>query len=438
MSHLNQSNHTVPAYFIGIYCFLCGFPNLLHLPFFIDRVQLSELWFLGMLLYFTINFKQYRSVLYSLFANKPIKNITIIACLYIFINSIAVLNSFTLNGVLEIIGKLYLLVVLIIILCFCALCNSNELIKTIRISIYGVGITMTVLGLIGWIASIYGFHNDTTEIYLNYPYFGDTHRLRVFTTTPSMYISIINICIVFNLTDYLFFSNNRNYLWLSMFFTLVAVLSFTKSFLFIAIAWIILYLYKYYKSKTLIGFLFLATTMLHFFLTHFLFLKNEKLNDQNFMESPFSSNEILYTFPSNTIVGSGYFQFKKTASYLFFHHPFLGIGPGNYNQEVALLKKQGLYPQHLPAYDPHSTYFGMLAETGFLGLLILISFGFSIWQIIKQSMPYKDPRSFMFFLLFWIVLAESISMDVMNFRHYWILFAAIIFYDYSRRKPLHL
>lgn len=50
----------------------------------------------------------------------------------------------------------------------------------------------------------------------------------------------------------------------------------------------------------------------------------------------------------------------------------VGIGPGNFNHEIANLKMQGNYPVQLSNYDPHSTILGALAETGLFGFLILI------------------------------------------------------------------
>jgi O-antigen ligase len=302
--------------------------------------------------------------------------------------------------------------------------------KSVKIIFTGfniLGISLATIGIIGWILSICGIHNEATQIYLDYPYFGDAHRLKAFTTTPSMYISIITLCIVLSLCNYLFYEKTKLHLFASVFFTITALLTLTKSFLYIVAAWIVLILFKYYKNEVAIIFTFLGFLILQVVLTHFLIIPNEKSNSEKFQSSPYTSNEIIYRGQDFSIIGSGYYTFKKTAWKLFNEFSLSGVGPGNYNRQVARLKAEGFYPANLANYDPHSAYLGALAETGIAGFIAMMLLGLFITGLFVKMEVKSDPFSFSLFLLFLIMIAEGVSMDTMNFRHYWVIIALILF-----------
>ena len=82
----------------------------------------------------------------------------------------------------------------------------------------------------------------------------------------------------------------------------------------------------------------------------------------------------------------------------------------------------------LSSLDPHSTYFGTLAEIGLIGfisvIIILFFFLIIIFKLkILNINSYKN-IALISIVLYYILV--SINIDILNFRHLWIIFAIII------------
>lgn len=417
------------AFLLTIYILLIGIQEPYHLPLLEGKIQLCDIWFLIMLIYVLINWHDFISRLKILVQHKTNRYFIVFGVVYLCAITISIIHSYSHSGLIELLGKCYLMIMSIMVLILLIPMENEKFLNMTFQSFNFLGISLAATGILGWILSILGVHNETTQIYLDYPYFGDTHRLKAFTTTPSMFISIITICIAFSLCNYMFYQKTKFQLLSCVFFTIAAFLTFTKSFLFIIAAWIILYLFKYCKKRAAIMLTFLCFLILQSVLTHFLFIPNKDIYSDKFQSSPYTSNDIIYQGQDMTVIGSGYYTFKKTAWKLFNEYPSTGVGPGNYNLQVAKLKEEGFYPANLANYDPHSTYLGALAETGLIGFISLMMLGLFIAGLFLKMEIKMNPFSFSIFLIFSIQLAEGISMDTMNFRHYWVL-AAIIVYQY--------
>lgn len=120
------------------------------------------------------------------------------------------------------------------------------------------------------------------------------------------------------------------------------------------------------------------------------------------------------------LVESTYLALKRASWVIGSQHLPLGVGPGCFNGALEELKEKGLYPAHLPNYDPHFTWGGAWAETGLLGFLALV---YLSWAGRAQWLKAADPTApvhqvLSIFLL--LLLICSMSMDVMNFRQLWL------------------
>ena len=109
----------------------------------------------------------------------------------------------------------------------------------------------------------------------------------------------------------------------------------------------------------------------------------------------------------------------------FHSSPLFGIGPGNYNQYISELKEVGLHPLNFPNWDPHSTYFGVLAENGIFGLISLVGiFSLIIYKLLKHY-PSQNIYNYALASIIVGLLIDGISLDIMKFRHLWVLIAII-------------
>lgn len=425
-----------PLFFL-LYLISCGFQDLFSLPVLESKLQLPEMVFMtGTVLY--------------IFKHKGLKSLLNIKSQYnhwyfaVAIWILAHLISFLLypnkDGFLEFLGSLYLFVVAFIFVHYFQHYSSSVLRDLLVQSFHSLGWIMSLSALIGYLCSIFIVPNFTAQVFYDYPYFGSVFRLQGFTSTPAMYISIITLSIGFTLYAYFFCGRKSSLLFSALIFSLIALLSYSKSILFIALIWICIYAYSKSIPKPYLLVIFALFVFIHLFLSHFLIVDHQKLNTQNFIHSPYTSNEIIVSGNQWSIVGSGYYSFKKAALHLFSKNPAFGIGPGNYNRAIEGLKSEGLYPAHLPNYDPHSMITGTLAGLGIMGFIALAIMWTALFIELNKKHKMPDSFSFVLLLILGIAWAEGCSMDIMNFRHYWICFAIIVAYhpEICRDKKMEI
>jgi len=123
-----------------------------------------------------------------------------------------------------------------------------------------------------------------------------------------------------------------------------------------------------------------------------------------------------------------YWYKKKAAVKLWQRHPFFGVGPGMFNIWFTKLKESKLVyiPRNFPPSDPHSTYFGALAEQGLFGLLALVMLYFYFIRICmgayrKMQEPYLKNLILCCVSAFVGLAVFGIDVDIMNFRWLWFL-----------------
>jgi len=117
---------------------------------------------------------------------------------------------------------------------------------------------------------------------------------------------------------------------------------------------------------------------------------------------------------------------------MFHQRPWLGIGPGNFSEEIYRRQRHGETWDGLRVttpWDPHSTYLGGLAELGFLGgVAIVMTFGLAVWQVLqamRRAGSIPGP-SLLWGLFSGLVgyLVYAFDIDMLTMRWFW--FAAAL------------
>ncbi|MCX5816436.1 MAG: O-antigen ligase family protein [Proteobacteria bacterium] len=119
-------------------------------------------------------------------------------------------------------------------------------------------------------------------------------------------------------------------------------------------------------------------------------------------------------------------------------YPLFGVGQGVFTDEVkhyvdlSVAKNTSMINDHIiPGIDPHSVYFGALAETGLLGLaaicLFLTLLLRTAWILINKSCAstWKTISTY-FFWGFIGYLITGFFVDILSIRSFWLLGALLL------------
>jgi O-antigen ligase len=254
------------------------------------------------------------------------------------------------------------------------------------------------------------------------------------TPSPNMLASIIMIGVFFQLqklSKNITSSNGKDYLIL---LTLLIGFSLTVSKTIICLLiGIILILYFNYKS--ILSNAWRLTTKISVFVlfiayiigTHFIIAKKGE-SFETLKGDYIAGNQVIET-ASYSVYPSQYWSLKEISFEVISQSFPWGFGPGKFNDFAHELKKNDAFPTHVPYPDPHSTYFGTLAENGLLGLIALIGIIYFVVKYSRNILNNHPVDQYMLACLpniFIVIGIEAISTDVMNFPHYWILLILLV------------
>ena len=202
--------------------------------------------------------------------------------------------------------------------------------------------------------------------------------------------------------------------------------TFTKSVLIASVCALGIFVCKYSKTyRNLIIFTFPFVLLLFVFATHFVVVNKYVFDNQK--ETLFHALDKTSTqlsIGNNYIIKTSYAFLKEKGWFVFKQNPLVGIGSGNFNK-VSFESDKSSYRD---GYDPHSSITGSLAEMGIIGFSAFLSIFVLAFQrivlFLKTDLSLSDRYLLYGFLgIFIFMFCEAIATDVMNFRHFWLIFA---------------
>ena len=225
----------------------------------------------------------------------------------------------------------------------------------------------------------------------------------------------------------------KSKLILLIFFILLffSIITLTKSFIIIIYSLsIILLIYSNLRKsvkKYLIILISFFTTIFFIVITHFIFSldKIDLIEDNIFIVN--TNFYELNIFDTNVFIyPTSYFYNKIASLEAFTQNIFFGVGIGNYNIFINELKFLNIHPNNFPSWDPHSTYFGELAEKGIIGIVsLLLIFVSSTYYFTK--LRFEKIFRIFFLVFFFYIVIESINLDIGKFRHLWFFLSFLSF-----------
>ena len=398
-----------------LYIITIPFQKIIWLPIVISKIQIPEIIFVILILLFIPKLT---------WANWKIIKMTALdkaIILWFLIGIINLIIHFNVTTFLELSGQFYLfcLYFLIQFIFF----NSQD--KEIELFLAKAFITQLALIIIILFIGLTLLTQDINigvfQIFYSYPYFGDLYRLKVLTNEPVMLVSILSIpfwmiTAIINGKIKTNSINKRALILLIIIIGLMLLGTYGKSLPFI-LAILILYFNTLVKNKKIIfvslfaSFLIISSILLtHIIVTQKPFREKEVYG----LAIPFLKIDNYYLYKS------WYFVQKENALKEFIEHPYFGCGGGNLLNVINLKYKKMEETISRPAYDPLSTYTGILAEYGISGFLTLLFLMFTIYKEVVR-LPDSNGLKWIFICSFSYFMLEAISTDIQNFRHLWIL-----------------
>jgi O-antigen ligase len=245
----------------------------------------------------------------------------------------------------------------------------------------------------------------------------------------------------------------KRFIYLSVILALILAIFFTFSRGWVSLLvglGVFLYLMKHNKSYRFVSFILFFMSLAMFIFVQLFFTyttdlsfsfssgydesrrvnhsaqaKNRLFKDDYFFKSgrPYNRMEISAIF-----LPGDYWYRRKIAAKLWQRYPLLGVGPGMFGAWITKLKESNTVyiPKNFPEFDPHSTYFGALAEGGLLGLITLFILYFCFLKRTVGAFKRLKESYFKNLILCCIsafvgLMVFAIDVDIMDFRWVWFL-----------------
>ena len=163
-------------------------------------------------------------------------------------------------------------------------------------------------------------------------------------------------------------------------------------------------------------------------------ISNAKLNNRMFKsvlinDLKIMNNENKFVFPKTdelTIFSDGHNALIRTAYNMFKYNPILGVGPNMFRIKCSDEKYIHNKNQHYCDTHPHNFYIQIAAETGVIGLMLVLLFFFHILYKIFKNFFYifnkkKTHNNYEIFILMSIMVTIFPFVTNGNFFNSWLV-----------------
>ncbi|MDC2998482.1 O-antigen ligase family protein [Candidatus Pelagibacter sp.] len=285
------------------------------------------------------------------------------------------------------------------------------------------GIISSFFAILGWMLIQFNINTSLVLVY-DYPIkIGQSGRSSAFFETPNSLMLFLIVPLFLSL-DKFFQKKKLKNLFSFIFIFLASVLTFSKSFLII---FGLIICYFSFKKNILKNFSFLfliILTLIYLLISNFLILeKSSNLYKQLYNKTYVNTDRNLFFENKNYVItATNYYENKIKATELILDSFFIGNGFNSFANY-----KNYEYP-HLVG-RPHSTYFGIFAEYGLLGIVFLILL---FYLSLKKSLHFnKSNLSLVMICIFLII--DGVNTDLLFTKIFWIFFA---FISYNRIRSM--
>lgn len=339
---------------------------------------------------------------------------------YLIVISMSAIRVNDVGGWLEAVGRCYLVFLAFYISAYVRLTGQRGLQFLMHSWLIG-GVALAAAAYYGLGTAYLGYSIKWVHLHEDYPYLGTIYRASGLSKSPThiVILGILPTCYA-----WLRWRGGYGivYMWWLLFVVPVLFLSFSKELLLLAMA-LFLADNRGLSGQTLLRWLVASGGTLAFWLgTHFMVQPAGDLVGTYLDRSQHFSGKVYWSGGGIQVLESAYLTIKRAMWRVFTEHPWLGVGPDQFSFQLPAQKAAGLFPRYFPDYQPHSTWFGALAEGGIIAFTALVGATLSLWREIRaQAVNWgrnAEVRSLVAYLFVFFVAA--MSMDTFHLRYLWV------------------
>ncbi|MFT5999871.1 MAG: hypothetical protein ACI81P_002330 [Neolewinella sp.] len=343
---------------------------------------------------------------------------------YVLANVVAALVAGQFPALLEAFGRLYLVLLALVVAVWVGEPGEHRPRKILAAFLYGT-IALAACAYVAYFAALLGYSNSLVHVYGNYPYLGTLFRASGFTGGPGMLIIVLLLPILYAWRSWR--DGERSLAWFAFLLPL-AGLTFSKEILLLGLGLLLVDPWFRGRGRRMQGGLIGAVAVVFWFGTHVIIQQRQPVAESSLAGTEYTSGNLIWVGEKYQLLETSYTALKRAGGSVSSKHPLFGVGPGQFSKHLSAEQDAGVYPAHLPHYDPHSTWLGALSETGIGGLLGLLLLSVLLYQRFRR-LPLVDADAGLVlclqtFLLLLLIL--SVSKDVANFRFVWVVIGLLI------------
>ncbi|MCL4457685.1 MAG: O-antigen ligase family protein [Nitrospirae bacterium] len=407
-----------------------------------EKLQLSEIIFLIIFICALIRFIiEKRRIYWSPFIKPMIVYLSIVA----FSITISVSPR---NSLIEFIGLLYLVVFFLL---WINIVDTKELLNyAVRWWII-VSVAVSIIGLSGVILAYgFGINNIFVKYFGKHPYVEDIYRVcSTFFQNEKFFSSYLLISIALTLSLALHEKNRSKRIFLLgivLLFSINVFFTYSRSIVGILLAaYMVIFgsrvvseqsKKRFVKVSKRLGAAFIIAVWVLVLFFSYVQLIDMSSNTMALFDLPENMKEPFYYRPDIGIKQTEitlhynytyYLLLKQYALKMLAERPLMGVGGGAFIEQMKNYSRDGKAPRDYLLFDPHSTFFGALAEIGIIGFIALMYLWFSIMVPLKNRLKSSVMQpDFHLILAFYAAtvgfFVQGSDIDIMNFRFLWLLF----------------
>jgi O-Antigen ligase len=325
---------------------------------------------------------------------------------------------------LELVRQLYLAAIYVVI----AVGVRQGFAMTVASGIALSGALLAALGVAAFLVhTIFGVGTTALTPVMTLPYVGETVRISALTATPAMLACVLAMAIPFVALHPFVMATRRRTVAAATVLGLATVLTYSHSAAGVVVSTLIASWHSLRPHRPLrtaaaaltavvvIALNFAASVSIRS-------IGDSRLRDDTVFQYGVDQGRAEIAGVNIEYQTMSYLRIKQVALDAFRSAPLFGVGLDRFHGATEIAYAQGRLTANYRAIDPHSSFFGRLAEAGVAGGITLIALWIAIAVTIDRLRAQQGDD--------WILLAaaagiigtlvNSMNADVMNFRFLWV------------------